>query len=342
MFDAVIIGAGHAGLASAKLLADKGFDKVLVVEADKAVGAKWRSRYNGLSLFTSREYSALPGLLMLGDQDGYPSKDEFADYLTTYQARFNIGVRFNSKVELVTKKTAGFSLKLSNGEQIMAQRVFICTGAFQTPLMPAWSSYISDKVVVYTSQTVPDTLWQSHDQDILIVGDGASGRQLAASLVSQHKVTLACGKKRTLLPQRVLGKDVFFWLDKLNLLWLSKHNLIAKWLARRDPFPGSGLSLKSLAMQGVKLISRVEARSDKGFFSAQARLTPSVVIMCLGYRNSWPFLKQLLSDIEHNDEPIEALMAAYPGLYFLSQPWLSCRASGLIMGIEHDFKRLNI
>ena len=44
----------------------------------------WRRRFDSLTLFTPRAYSALPGLPVPGDPEGYPDKDEIADYLDAY------------------------------------------------------------------------------------------------------------------------------------------------------------------------------------------------------------------------------------------------------------------
>lgn len=340
MYDAIVIGAGHAGLATAKLLADKGLNKVLVIEAKSEVGASWRARYHGLTLFTTRAYSALPGLLMTGEQSGYPTKDEFADYLERYRETFGLAVRFNAQVKRVSKTAQGFTVDFSDAMSLESKRVFVCSGAFQTPIVPSWAHNIGQQTTLYNSQSVPDSLWQTTGLEIVIVGDGASGRQLAASLANKHQVTLACGKKRSIIPQRLFGKDVFFWLDKSKLLWLNKQNPIAKLLKQRDPFPSDNLSLASLKQMGVSLVSRVKSASDKGLLTEAGVLTPKVVILCLGYRNEWPFFAPLIKSLPSNDNLVECLTKRYQGLYFLSQPWLSCRASGLIMGVAHDFKRL--
>ena len=81
MYQAIIIGTGHAGLAAAYLLKRKGYNRVIVLEASGNVANAWRKRYEGLTLFTSRRFSQLPGLAMPGRQNDYPTNQEFVDYL---------------------------------------------------------------------------------------------------------------------------------------------------------------------------------------------------------------------------------------------------------------------
>lgn len=74
MKQAIIVGAGHAGLATAYLLRQKGYHKVVILEASNAVGSAWRNRYEGLTLFTSRRYSQLPGVEYFWQRKRVPVK----------------------------------------------------------------------------------------------------------------------------------------------------------------------------------------------------------------------------------------------------------------------------
>jgi putative flavoprotein involved in K+ transport len=61
--EVIVAGAGPAGLAAAAVLRKHGFETV-VLESTEAVGARWRTRYNGLRLNTMRTFSTLPGYRM--------------------------------------------------------------------------------------------------------------------------------------------------------------------------------------------------------------------------------------------------------------------------------------
>jgi cation diffusion facilitator CzcD-associated flavoprotein CzcO len=86
--DAIVIGAGPAGLASAAALRTHGL-RFLILEKSAAVGSVWRRHYDRLRLHTDRGHSGLPGLPMPRAYGRYPSRAQVVDYLETYAARFD-------------------------------------------------------------------------------------------------------------------------------------------------------------------------------------------------------------------------------------------------------------
>ena len=94
---------------------------------------------------------------------------------------------------------------------------------------------------------------------VLVVGDGATGRQIALELAGSHRVILATGKKRSLAPQRVLGRSIFWWLDHLGLLRITGDSRLGRRLRARDTLPRRDLG-RSLSAQGR---SRACATSDR-------------------------------------------------------------------------------
>src|SRR4030081_2826801 len=105
--DVLIIGAGQAGLAIAYQLQTTGL-RYVVVDIHSRVGDSWRQRYHSLVLFTPRSYSALPGLAVAGDPNGYPTKDEIADYLESYAAHFALPIRLKAAVRSLDRVDGRF------------------------------------------------------------------------------------------------------------------------------------------------------------------------------------------------------------------------------------------
>lgn len=342
MKQVIIIGAGHAGLATAYLLMQKGYRKVVILEASDRVGTAWRTRYEGLTLFTSKRYSALPGMKMSGHADDYPSKQEFVDYLEHYTTTFSLDIRFNNKVIDVQNKLDCFTVSCSNGEIYRSKMLFVCTGVFQIPHSFQLSRHAFYHGRVFTPESIADRHLTCKNENWLVIGDGASGRQLAKMLVEKNQVVLSTGKQRTFLPQRLFGKDIFFWLDKLGLTRLSKRCWLAKIIQMKDPFPADGITNNQLAKLGIKLHERFDLNNLKS--KSQLHLYGNAidkVIIATGYTNNFSWLEGCLSH-QNLDKPIYERVREIRGLYLLSQPWLSSRGSGLIMGIEHDFNRLNL
>ena len=94
--DAVVIGAGPAGLAAAAMLRQHGVEP-LVLERSSAVGSSWRTRYDRLLLNSTRRVSYLPGL-RFPPGPRWPARDEVVEYLERYAKRHAVAPRFETFV----------------------------------------------------------------------------------------------------------------------------------------------------------------------------------------------------------------------------------------------------
>src|SRR5437762_3887430 len=115
--DIRVVGAGQAGLAQGYHLKTSPFHFQLV-KGHKYIGDSWRKRYDSLVLFTPRAYSALPGLAVPGDPDGYPTKDEIADYLESYATHFELPMMGDTHVLRLERTDDGFRATSEAGETI--------------------------------------------------------------------------------------------------------------------------------------------------------------------------------------------------------------------------------
>ena len=96
--DAIVIGAGQAGLAAAYHLAKRGIDFV-VLEANDRVVDNWRSRYDSLRLYSPAKYDGLPGLRFPLQGHRFPTGREMGDYLESYVRHFELPVRTATHVD---------------------------------------------------------------------------------------------------------------------------------------------------------------------------------------------------------------------------------------------------
>jgi putative flavoprotein involved in K+ transport len=144
--DTLIIGGGQAGLALGYRLRQAG-RRFVVVEAADRLGDSWRNRWDSLTLFTPRRYDALPGMRFLGDPEGYPGKDEVADYLESYARHFDLPVLPGSPVISVRPDlTDGFAVETGHME-LSTRQVVVATGGFSGPRIPAFSGGLDAGVV---------------------------------------------------------------------------------------------------------------------------------------------------------------------------------------------------
>jgi putative flavoprotein involved in K+ transport len=123
--DAVVVGAGSAGLAAAAALQKRGFETI-VLESSDAVGARWRSRYEELRLNSWRVMSNLQGYRMPRSCGQYPDRDDFVAYLERYAAHQRLRIRFNTKLARVERDSDLWRLETST-QAMLARYVVIAT-----------------------------------------------------------------------------------------------------------------------------------------------------------------------------------------------------------------------
>ena len=331
-FDVVVVGAGQAGLAIGHFLARQG-RRFVILEAADSVGAAWRSRWDSLVLFTPRRYSALAGLDFAGDPDGYPTRDEVIAYLEQYAAEFELPVELDSPVRSLTAADGRFAVGL-DGRRIEADQVVVATGPFQVPNVPAVAKGLAPEVF-QTHSTGYMRPSDVPDGTVVVVGGGNTGYQIAKELAATHDVHLAVGSRQKPLPQRFLGRDLFWWLTKTGLIRKTVESRIGRRLEGRDTLIGS--KPRELRRRyGVELKPRVVGASGRTIsFADGSELEVDAVIWATGYRSdySWIEAPVLGADgrVRHRRGVTEV-----PGLYFLGLTWQHTRGSALIGWVKDD------
>lgn len=332
----LVIGAGQAGLSVGYHLknADVPF---IIVDGHRRVGDSWRARYDSLTLFTPRQLSALAGLDLPGNREHYASRDEFADYLEMYATRFGLPVQLGRRVIRLTKTDDDrFTAEFDNGTKISATAVIVATGGFQQAVVPKLAADFGHEVLHLTIETYRHP-GQLPDGPVLVVGDGASGRDIAVEARRVQPVILATGKPRKLFPERVLGKSIWWWLNLTGLLNAPPESWIGRKLKQSDAFPDRDRSIESLARRGIQIVPRlVEASGAEARFADGTSANIRTVIWTVGYRDDSSWL-----DIEEAKAPAGTFLhdegvSPVQGIYFVGRPWQRNRASALIMGAGPD------
>lgn len=335
----LVIGGGQAGLAAGYYLKQEGIP-YLIVEKAARIGDGWRNRYTSLTLFTPRSISTLPGLMLAGNRESYPTRDEFANYLERYASVQSLLVRTSTTVLQLTLNADGqFIADLDTGESLQATSVVIATGAFQIALEDQFSS-VARGVQQLTSATYKDPS-QVVLGRTLIVGDGASGRDIAVELSATHKVLLATGRARKLIPEFVLGKNVWWWLSILGILSARRDSWLGQQMRAADPFPDRRRSLSCLQKRGVQIMPRVISISERrATFMGGATFDIDSVIWAIGYRDDSAWLQVPGTTSDRGEFLHDEGISPVQGIYYVGRPWQRNRASALISGAGPDAREV--
>lgn len=332
--EVVVVGGGQAGLAIGYFLAQQGRDFV-ILEAAEEPAAAWRERWDSLTLFTPVRYSSLPGLPFIGDPDSYPRRDDVIDYLTGYARRFDLPVELRSSVKAIRQGQVGYLIELED-RSYTAIQVVIATGPFQVPFVPAIAEDLDSGVVQLHSSRYRSSA-DLPNGPVLVVGAGNTGFQIAEELSASREVHLSIGSRQTPLPQRLLGRDLFWYLEKTGAIRKSTETRIGRRLQGRDTLIGS--SPRILRKQhGVQLHPRAIGAAGRAVgFSDATEFEVGAVIWATGFRNDHAWIDAPIFDA-HGRVIHRRGVTGSRGLYFLGLSWQYTRGSALIGWVGDDAK----
>ena len=318
---AIIVGAGQAGLAVAAALIAEGLQPqqdFVVIDQNSDRRRSWDSRWHSMLLLSSARDSALPLQPLPGDQGRHPRVDEIADYLTYIESILGVDVRWGLRATGVEHHGTGTTLLLTTTDGEVQTRNIVCaTGAAAHPQMPEWVPKLTvPGVVLHSSSYLYPR--QIPDSDVVIVGGGNSGVQLAQELAASHKVTLAVRSPR---PQRPTNK--YRWAGGESVTLLSR---------RRKPEPVFGIGYSQLNRVGVTIRPAVtDAVGDTVHFADGTTATPDSVILATGFTPA----DEWLPDEARSSRPRHTL-TGLPGLFVAGMPQYSRRGVDTLTGVWRD------
>ncbi len=263
--DTVVIGAGHAGLATSRLLTAAGRDHVVIDRG--RVAERWHSeRWDSLRLLTPNWMTRLPGWSYTGaEQEGFMTAAAFAGRLERYAASFRAPLQTGTRVERVSARDRGFDVTTDRGAW-RSRHVVVATGPWGRPHVPAALEPSGDFLVTTSaSYRSPDRLPPG---GVLVVGASSSGIQIADELArAGREVWLSVGR-HTRVPRRYRGMDIFWWLDQTGRLARTIDDYADPAAARREPSlqlvgregdDAADVDLASVQRRGVSLLGRLDS-----------------------------------------------------------------------------------
>ena len=331
-YEVVVIGAGQAGLAMGHYLQQRR-RQFLILERASTVGAAWRERWESLTLFTPRRYDSLPGLPFPGDPDGYPSRDEVISYLERYAAELRLPIELSNDVRKLTAGEGSFLLEV-DGRTVTADEVVVATGPFQAPFVPAIAAGLDSEVVQMHSSAY-QAPGDVPTGTVLVVGGGNTGFQIAKELSATATVQLSIGSRQMPLPQRLLGRDLFWWLTTSRLLRTTVESRLGRRLRHRDTLIGSSPRELRKRYSIVARPRAVDASGRTVRFEDGSALDVDAVIWATGYRPDYGWIELPVFDADGRLRHRRGV-TDMPGLYFLGLTWQHTRGSALLGWVEED------
>ena len=187
-FDTVIIGGGQGGLAVGYHLVRQQ-RSVVILDAGERIGDTWRNRWDSLRVFTPARYDGLPGWSFPAPGWSYPTKDEVADYLEAYAARFQLPVRTGIRVDGLSRENGGYVVT-AGLQRYDADNVVVATGGYQAPRIPEFAAELDPGIVQLHSSEYRNPS-QLRDGGVLVVGAGNSGAEIAVESAAEHQTWLS-------------------------------------------------------------------------------------------------------------------------------------------------------
>src|SRR5690242_10812346 len=266
-----------------------------------------------------------------GPPNTYPTKEQVAGYLNAYAAEFNLPVRLNARVTALIRTAEGFEAQTDDGV-FRARQVVVATGPFQAPYVPPTAQRLDGSVTQLHSAGYrnPRTLPPG---PVLVVGGGNSGFQIAGELAATRPVDLSIATKAPVLPQRLAGKDLFWWLTRLGLMRVTAGSRLGRRMSGREFIIGS--SRRRLKEAGVRFRPAVTGADGRTIrFADGTSLDAEVVIWATGYRPDYSWIR--IPGVTRDGQVAHRRgVTDVPGLYFLGLSWQHTRGSALL-GFVHD------
>jgi putative flavoprotein involved in K+ transport len=216
-YDAIVIGAGPAGLATSRELSRADVHHV-VLERGEAIGHTWAHLYDGLVLHTGKHLSALPGMAFPSSTPLFPTRRNFLDYLHRYADTFQVPAETGADVESVQPDGGGWTVHVKSAAPRRARAVIVATGIVSNPRMPEipGRDRFRGRIVHSVEYRRPEPFT---NQRVLVVGAGNSAGEISAELaMAGAHVTVAVRSGARVVPRQLIGIPIQYFGVALSAL----------------------------------------------------------------------------------------------------------------------------
>jgi len=341
----IVIGGGQAGLAVGYHLSRRELSFV-ILDADERIGDSWRSHWDSMRLFSPARRDGLPGMPFPAPKHSFPTAEEMAAYLETYAARFALPVRNGVRVDALGRSADGRFLLGAGDRRFAADQVVIATGPFQAPYLPAFADQLDPRIVQLHSSWYRNPA-QLPPGDVLVVGVGNSGADIALELAADRHVRLS-GELPSEIPfnmEGLSGRLIFpllwqVWTHVLNYDTPIGRKALPKIHAGKQPL--IRVKAKHLARAGVEIVPRTtEAQEGLPVLADGSTVDVAAIVWSTGYRPWYDWVDLPVLD-EDGDIATDhhGVVVDQPGLYRVGREFLHAFNSHTVGGVGRDAERI--
>lgn len=342
IFDTVVVGGGQAGLAMGYFL--KRLNRNFVIlDAGARLGDAWRNRWDSLRLFTPAAFNALPGLPFPAPAATYPTKDEMADYLEHYAATFTLPVRLGQHVDSLAREHDRYRLQVGE-DRYEADHVVVASGPYHTPFIPTFAAQLHTSVRQLHARDYRNPA-QLAEGDVLVVGAGNSGAEIAMDLAATRKVYLS-GRDTGSVPAHPEG-PLGLWLARPFWTLLGLVNADTPLGRRARAFDRSWgtplvrLEPADLLRVGVVRVPRTEGVAQgKPLLADGSVLDVGTVVWATGYMPDFRWIRLPIFEQDGLPKHYRGVVEEASGLYFLGLPFQYTFLSAVVGGVGRDARYL--
>lgn len=345
-YPVIVIGAGQAGLSVGYHLKRRGVPFV-ILDANDRIGDQWRRRWDSLRLFTPARFDGLDGMAFPAPRFSFPTKDDMGDFLEAYAHRFDLPVRTGVRVDGLRPGKAGYVVT-SGKVEWSADQVVVAMSDFQRPKVPSFAADLDPAIVQLHSSDYRSPA-QMEEGDVLVVGGGNSGSEIARELsMAGHRVHMA-GRHPGHIPFRVegfLGRHLFVPLVLRVVFYRLLTTSTPMGRRARKKVLANGEQLvrvkpKDLKRLGVERVPRVTGTRD-GLPQLQDGRVLDVanVIWCSGFHPGFDWIDLPIPEGELVPAHDRGVVRSHPGLYFTGLRFLYAMSSIMIQGAGRDARHI--
>jgi cation diffusion facilitator CzcD-associated flavoprotein CzcO len=355
----IVVGAGAAGLGSAAELGRRGIP-VTVLERADAVAASWRGRYDRLRLNSSRPFAKLPRGRYARGTPMFPSRDQVVSHLEGYARRNRIDLRFGTRLDRIDRHDGTWILRTSTGD-LQAEHVIVAAGYEHTGFIPDWPGRDRyERLLIHSAEYRNSEPFR--DQDVLVVGPGCSGMEIAYDLAENGaaRVRLAVRTPPNIILRSPAGPLLANALRRLppgpvdEFMKVVRRKEIGDLTEYGLPVPEEGLFsrlrrlgvapaivdeevIQAIRDRRIEIVAGVEALGETGVSLADgSRVEPDAIVAATGYRTGLEPLVGHLGVLNERGVPgAPQGQEAAPGLRFVGYKPLPAHLGQM----RHDAKR---